>query len=243
MQKLVCFGLFLSMSFVTTLYAGPLDEAKVAACRKYMEQKGTQAHVLAFEKLVHSGCLKKVMDSVSSQRVGDEKPSDTNTDKNRLLKAAWLNEVRLLQDGEVSDAFNDLQYAGFLNELGKIILQSKVTTKKSSMDEIAQHLLDCMDLSNYKDAGKDKTQWNEVTSEQSDPCSEEAKKRYSQLRKLSDDEKATVRRKGLTEKKEQIIEVDALTNNAFGLGITQWSEHRYHFYFDEAGKFLHHKKQ
>ena len=243
MQKLVCFGLFLSLSFVATLCAAPLDDAKVAACRKYMEQRGTKAHVLAFEKLVDSGCLNKVLASLSNQRVGDERPSETTTDKSRLLKAAWLNEVRLLQDGEVSDAFYDLQYSGFLNELGKIILQSKVTTKKSSMDEIAQHLLDCMDLSNYKDAGKDNTQWSEVSSEQTDPCSEEAKKRYGQLRKLSDDEKATVRRKGLTEKKEQIIEVDALTNNAFGLGITQWSEHRYHFYFDEAGKFLHHKKQ
>ena len=110
-------------------------------------------------------------------------------------------------------------------------MQEKVTTRKSSMDEIAQHLLECMDLSNYKDAGKDTTTWNEVSGEQTDPCSMEAKKRYSELRRLGEDEKATVRRKGMTEKKEQIIEVDGLTNNAFGLGITQWSEHRYHFLF------------
>ena len=113
MQKLTCVGLFLSLSIVSSLFAAPLDEAKVSACRKYVEKKGTQAHVLALETLIESGCLTKVMGSLSLESGSEEKNSITSQDKSRLLKASWLNEVRLLQDSEVSKAFYDLQYAGF----------------------------------------------------------------------------------------------------------------------------------
>ena len=244
MQKLVCWFLALPLAVSSVLLASDLNEAKVTACRSYMQKRGTQAHIMALDTLIESGCLKRVLDNVDGITDGEDRASNTVGEKQRLLKAAWLQEVRLSEDSDVAKAFNDLQYGGFLDEMTNIFLpKTKITTRKSSMDEIAQHLLDCMDLSNYKDEGKEKTQWTEVSGDQSDSISADAQKRYESLRKLSGDEKATVRRKGVTPKKEQIIEVDALTNNAFGLGITQWSEHRYHFFYDEKGTFLRHKKQ
>mgnify|MGYP006285467943 CR=1 FL=1 len=213
-------------------------------CRQYMERRATQEQLMAFDTLIEEGCLARVSEQLQGLSPEGSKNSASKPEEaKRLLNAAWLNEIRSSEDEELKDALEKLRYGGYLQELAPLILASK-DTKASGLQEVADHLLECMDMSNYGSSEEEGIQWQGDSQEKParfDSMAEKARARYGELRNLSAEEEARVKRWG-KKGKGHVIEVDAHTDNAFGLGFAQWQQKSMLFFFDENQEMSHHEK-